>query len=168
MQAVRGFITKTTISRSAPLSRLGATTVNRMASTLHRQQQQQTGILASLYNNSNRAVIAQQYQSRTFVSPSRILFAADSADVDKGVQNITDLFMVARDELEYAEEARGSVYYNDDKETARQAVQETLDAYDVLLTDLNDAQKLDVQRKIGLKIMELKSQLDALNAEELE
>ncbi|KAF9292745.1 hypothetical protein BGZ88_006147, partial [Linnemannia elongata] len=98
MQAVRGFITKTTISRSAPLSRLGATTVNRMASTLHRQQQQQTGILASLYNNSNRAVIAQQYQSRTFVSPSRILFAADSADVDKGVQNITDLFMVARDE----------------------------------------------------------------------
>lgn len=70
--------------------------------------------------------------------------------------------------MEYAEEARGSVYYNDDKETARQAVQETLDAYDVLLKDLNDAQKLDVQRKIGLKIMELKSQLDALNAEELE
>jgi hypothetical protein len=36
------------------------------------------------------------------------------------------------------------------------------------LQDLDDAQKLDVQRKIGLKIMELKSQLDALNAEELE
>lgn len=70
--------------------------------------------------------------------------------------------------MEYAEEARGSVYYNDDKEAAREAVQETLDAYDVLLKDLNDAQKLDVQRKIGLKIMELKSQLDALNAEELE
>lgn len=98
MQAVRGLITKTTISRSALLFRLG----NRMASTLHRQHQ--TSILASLYNNnnSNRAVIAQQYQqhqSRTFVSPSRILFAADSADVDKGVQNITDLFMVARDEV---------------------------------------------------------------------
>lgn len=101
MQAVRGLITKTTISRSAPLFRFGATTINRMASTLHRQQQ--TAILTSLYNNSNnRAVIAQQYQqyqSRTFVSPSRILFAVDSADVDKGVQNITDLFMVARDEV---------------------------------------------------------------------
>ncbi|KAF9538895.1 hypothetical protein EC957_006042 [Mortierella hygrophila] len=171
MQAVRGFITKTTISRSAPLFRLGATSINRMASTLQRQQQT-TAILTSLYNtSSNRAVIAQQYQqyqSRTFVSPSQILFAANSADVDKGVQNITDLFMVARDELEYAEEARGSVYYNDDKETAREAVQETLDAYNVLLQDLDDAQKLDVQRKIGLKIMELKSQLDALNAEELE
>ena len=60
------------------------------------------------------------------------------------------------------------MYYNDDKETARQAVQECLDFYDNLLKDLDNDQKLDVQRKIGLKIMELKSQLDALNAEELE
>ncbi|KAI8354927.1 hypothetical protein B0O80DRAFT_372997, partial [Mortierella sp. GBAus27b] len=88
-----------------------------------------------------------------------------SADIDKGVQNITDLFMTARDELEYAEEARGTVYYNDDKEGAREAVQECLNTYDNLLKDLNNEQKLDVQRKIGLKIMELKSQLDALNAE---
>ncbi|KAF9186464.1 hypothetical protein BGZ51_001992 [Haplosporangium sp. Z 767] len=109
-----------------------------------------------------------QQQSRTFVSPSRVMFAANSADIEKGVQNITDLFMIARDELEYAEEARGSVYYNDDKETAKEAVQECLSSYDQLLKDLDDAQKLDVQRKIGLKIMELKSQLDALNAEELE
>ncbi|KAF9951084.1 hypothetical protein BGZ70_001125 [Mortierella alpina] len=118
------------------------------------------------------AVIAfrsqQALQERTLFTPTRVLFAANTADIEKGVQNITDLFMVARDELEYADEARGSVYYNDDKETARQAVQECLTAYDELLKDLNDAQKLDVQRKIGLKIMELKSQLDALNAEELE
>ncbi|KAF9153303.1 hypothetical protein BG015_003682 [Linnemannia schmuckeri] len=162
MHAARGLITKTA-TRCAPLFRLGATNTTRMASFLHRQHQTPATL-------ANRAVVVaqQQYQSRTFVSPSRILFAADSTDVDKGVQNITDLFMIARDELEYAEEARGSVYYNDDKETARQAVQETLDAYDVLLKDLDDAQKLDVQRKIGLKIMELKSQLDALNAEELE
>ncbi|KAG0377326.1 hypothetical protein BGX24_006302 [Mortierella sp. AD032] len=136
-----------------------------MVSSLHRQQS------LSFINNNRAAVVAGpvvQHQIRTFLAPSRTLFAANTADVDKGVQNITDLFMVARDELEYAEEARGSVYYNDDKETARQAVQETLDAYNVLLTDLDDAQKLDVQRKIGLKIMELKSQLDALNAEELE
>ncbi|KAF9990888.1 hypothetical protein BGZ75_008892 [Mortierella antarctica] len=110
----------------------------------------------------------QALQERTLFTPTRTLFAANSADIEKGVQNITDLFMVARDELEYADEARGSVYYNDDKETARQAVQECLTSYDELLKDLDDAQKLDVQRKIGLKIMELKSQLDALNAEELE
>ncbi|KAF9292560.1 hypothetical protein BGZ68_003466 [Mortierella alpina] len=107
-------------------------------------------------------------QERTLFTPTRVAFAANTADIEKGVQNITDLFMVARDELEYADEARGSVYYNDDKETARQAVQECLTSYDELLKDLDDAQKLDVQRKIGLKIMELKSQLDALNAEELE
>lgn len=38
----------------------------------------------------------------------------------------------------------------------------------MLLKDCSKDQKLDIQRKIGLKIMELKSQLDALNAEELE
>ncbi|KAG0337506.1 hypothetical protein BG000_005331 [Podila horticola] len=110
----------------------------------------------------------QQMQKRTFVSPSFVTMMPSAADIDKSVQEITDLFMVARDELEYAEEARGSVYYNDDKETARAAVQECLDTYDVLLKDCSQEQKLDIQRKIGLKIMELKSQLDALNAEELE
>ncbi|KAF9896356.1 hypothetical protein BX616_007628 [Lobosporangium transversale] len=110
----------------------------------------------------------QLNQTRTIVSPSRVLFATNNSDVEKGVQNITDLFMTARDELEYAEEARGTVYYNDDKEAAREAVQECLSTYDELLKDLDEAQKLDVQRKIGLKIMELKSQLDALNEEELE
>ncbi|KAF9986424.1 hypothetical protein BGZ65_007628 [Modicella reniformis] len=111
----------------------------------------------------------QQQQARTFITPPQTTtFASNSANVEKGVQNITDLFMTARDELEYAEEARGTVYYNDDKETAREAVQECLNTYSELLKDLDEAQKLDVQRKIGLKIMELKSQLDALNAEELE
>ncbi|KAG0301192.1 hypothetical protein BGZ97_002901 [Linnemannia gamsii] len=90
MQAVRGLITKT--ATRTQLFRLGTTnTTARMALSLHHQQQTPT-ILA------NRAVVAQQ-QSRTFVSPSRIVFAADSADVEKGVQNITDLFMIARDEL---------------------------------------------------------------------
>ncbi|KAI1311571.1 hypothetical protein EDD11_003423 [Mortierella claussenii] len=102
------------------------------------------------------------------MSATRTLWVASSAEVDKGVQNITDLFMTARDELEYAEEARGTVYYNDDKEAAREAVQDCLNSYNELLKELDDTQKLDVQRKIGLKIMELKSQLDALNTEELE
>ncbi|KAF9399557.1 hypothetical protein BGX21_006012 [Mortierella sp. AD011] len=145
-------------------------------SLIARQQWQQPIVMASRVHLPRNATATgslllkgqQQQQERTFaITPSRIAFA-DNADIEKGVQNITDLFMTARDELEYAEEARGTVYYNDDKETAREAVQECLKSYDELLKDLDDAQKLDVQRKIGLKIMELKSQLDALNAEELE
>ncbi|KAF8985677.1 hypothetical protein BGZ46_002760 [Entomortierella lignicola] len=131
---------------------------------LQQQQQHQRIFMA---RRSPLLAFQIQQQERMFTSPSRISFAA-SADVDKGVQAITDLFMTARDELEYAEEARGTVYYNDDKEAAREAVQECLTTYDTLLLDLDEAQKLDVQRKIGLKIMELKSQLDSLNAEELE
>ncbi|KAF9373968.1 hypothetical protein CPB97_000211 [Podila verticillata] len=130
-------------------------------------------MMTSRPSMSNSAAILlrtryNQQMQRAFVSPSFVAMMPSAADIDKSVQNITDLFMIARDELEYAEEARGSVYYNDDKETARSAVQECLDTYDVLLKDCSQDQKLDIQRKIGLKIMELKSQLDALNAEELE
>ncbi|KAF9920062.1 hypothetical protein FBU30_010211 [Linnemannia zychae] len=160
MQATRGLISKATrVSAHLSMSR-------RMVSSIPLRS---LSVMATSRYSLNRAAAStvNRQQLRTYVSPSFVQFVAD-ADVEKGVQNITDLFMIARDELEYAEEARGSVYYNDDKETARQAVQETLDAFDVLLKDLDDAQKLDVQRKIGLKILELKSQLDALNAEELE
>ncbi|KAF9575539.1 hypothetical protein EC968_002800 [Mortierella alpina] len=140
------------------------------------QQAARQSIVLPLITRQPRSILSavvasrsqQAPQERTLFTPTRALYAANTEDIEKGVQNITDLFMIARDELEYADEARGSVYYNDDKETARQAVQECLTSYDQLLQDLNDAQKLDVQRKIGLKIMELKSQLDALNAEELE
>ncbi|KAG0249606.1 hypothetical protein DFQ27_009911 [Actinomortierella ambigua] len=107
----------------------------------------------------------QKQPNRTFVTATRPAWAAD---VQKGVETITDLFMIARDELEYAEEAKGTVYYNEDKETARAAVQDCLDQYGVLMSECTDEQKTDVQRKIGLKIQELKAQLDALNAEELE
>lgn len=40
-----------------------------------------------------------QQQERSFVSVSRVAFAANGVDVDKGVQTITDLFIVARDEV---------------------------------------------------------------------
>ncbi|KAG0228809.1 hypothetical protein BGW41_003340 [Actinomortierella wolfii] len=113
-----------------------------------------------------RCFLGAQHQSnRTFVTASHPAWAAD---VQKGVENITDLFMIARDELEYAEEAKGTVYYNEDKEAARAAVQECLDQFDSLMSECTEEQKTDVQRKIGLKIQELKAQLDALNAEELE
>ncbi|KAF9114476.1 hypothetical protein BGX27_010706 [Mortierella sp. AM989] len=140
----------------------------RLASGLIPLEQVQRPAMARVLRSATTSYMFKTLQQeRTFISPSRVVFA-ESAQVEKGVQQITDLFMTARDELEYAEEARGTVYYNDDKETARGAVQECLTSYDELLKDLDDAQKLDVQRKIGLKIMELKSQLDALNAEELE
>ncbi|ORX92136.1 hypothetical protein K493DRAFT_303549 [Basidiobolus meristosporus CBS 931.73] len=115
-------------------------------------------------------------------------FYSSQVNVQSEIDKITDLFFEARDELEYATESKGSVYYNDEKAAAQevspaqtpklltstsnlrlylQAVTECLKAYDALLERLNEAQKNDVQRKIGLKIFELRSQLDALTHEEL-
>lgn len=53
-------------------------------------------------------------QERTLFTPTRVAFAANTADIEKGVQNITDLFMVARDEvIEREREAHSAVLQSD-------------------------------------------------------
>ncbi|KAI9105740.1 hypothetical protein DFS34DRAFT_600677 [Phlyctochytrium arcticum] len=43
-------------------------------------------------------------------------------DLKREIERIGDMFTVARDELEYAEEAKGTTYYNEDKQTAQQVL----------------------------------------------
>ncbi|KAJ3189229.1 hypothetical protein HDU85_002854 [Gaertneriomyces sp. JEL0708] len=90
-------------------------------------------------------------------------FARHAVDVNKEVENISELFAAARDELEYAEEAKGTTYYNEDRQTAQKAVEDTLAAYAQLKARLStDAERKDVERRIGLRMAELRAQLDAL------
>ncbi|KAK9760482.1 hypothetical protein K7432_015436 [Basidiobolus ranarum] len=105
------------------------------------------------------------YASRNSISIQR--YYSSQINVQSEIDKITELFFEARDELEYATESKGSVYYNDEKAAAQAAVTDCLDAFDSLIERLDDTQKSDVQRKIGLKILELRSQLDALTHEEL-
>ncbi|KAJ3160655.1 hypothetical protein HDU86_000414 [Geranomyces michiganensis] len=92
-----------------------------------------------------------------------------AVDVDKEISAIAEMFTIAREELEYVTESKGTTYYNDDKEAAQQAVEETIAAYESLKARLpSDVERGDLQRRLGLRILELKAQLDALTAEELE
>ncbi|KAI9017034.1 hypothetical protein BC832DRAFT_543446 [Gaertneriomyces semiglobifer] len=94
-------------------------------------------------------------------------FARDAVDVNKEVETISELFAAARDELEYAEEAKGTTYYNEDRQTAQKAVEDTLAAYVQLKARLStDAERKDVERRIGLRMAELRAQLDALTEAE--
>ncbi|KAI8886201.1 hypothetical protein K501DRAFT_244405 [Backusella circina FSU 941] len=89
-----------------------------------------------------------------------------SAAMQSSMNRIEELFSAAKDELEYAEESQGSIYYHEDHATAENAVSECLEAYDTFLKDLpSDDMRNEVQSKVGMKIKELKMAFDSLSPE---
>ncbi|KAI8913956.1 hypothetical protein DFJ77DRAFT_440844 [Powellomyces hirtus] len=132
-----------------------------------------------------RRVTPQVHLHRPLLLPSRSLVLVSSSslryysapanpskdplNVNKEVDSIAEMFSVAREELEYAQESKGTTYYDEDKEGAQKAVEETIAAYENLKSRLpTDADRADLQRRLGLRILELKAQLDALTQEDLE
>eukprot|EP00058_Branchiostoma_floridae_P009937 XP_002595425.1 hypothetical protein BRAFLDRAFT_119035 [Branchiostoma floridae] len=79
-------------------------------------------------------------------------------EIKKKIDEITDLFMEARELLSDAAAAKGTIYFNEDLEDATTAVKETLALYNQLLEQLTEEQRNDVVRAIGLKMEELKAQ----------
>lgn len=60
-------------------------------------------------------------------------------------------------------ESKETVYFDDEAECARAAVKEVFDLYDGLLRKLPENEKAAIQRSMGLKIEQLKAELDQLN-----
>ncbi|KXS09442.1 hypothetical protein M427DRAFT_64114 [Gonapodya prolifera JEL478] len=84
-------------------------------------------------------------------------------DIDAEIEAITDLYATAKDELDYALESKGTVYYNEEKKTAHEAVDAVLARFDSLLERVSsEGGKNEVKRRIGLRIEELKAQFDQL------
>ncbi|KAI9303651.1 hypothetical protein BJ944DRAFT_231981 [Cunninghamella echinulata] len=85
------------------------------------------------------------------------------AGMEKAMNEIEELFGIAKDEMEYAEESHGSVYYQEEYTTAKNAVEECLNAYDTFLKELpTDEMRNEVNGKVGMKLKELKMAFEAL------
>ncbi|KAJ3092185.1 hypothetical protein HK102_010004 [Quaeritorhiza haematococci] len=105
-------------------------------------------------------------QSRNFSTASGDLGAG--LTLDQKIEKIADMFSEARDELEYAEESKGTTYYNEDKKAAQKAVEDCLAYFEAAKQQCaTDAEQEDLQRRIGLRMHELRAQLDALTADDL-
>ncbi|XP_072043302.1 uncharacterized protein [Amphiura filiformis] len=108
---------------------------------------------------------AQHKKYRLLNQPSRNLSAATSVtneEVRKEIDAITDKFMEAKEYLDDAKDSMDSVYFDEDMKDAEDAIQETLNMYQDLIGRLNEEQKQNVTRTIGLKMEELKAQLDMI------
>lgn len=60
-------------------------------------------------------------------------------------------------------DSKETVYFNEEAECAREAVGEVLEMYHGLLGKLPESERAAIQRSMGLKIEQLKAELQQLN-----
>ncbi|KAL1212463.1 Embryogenesis-like protein [Cardamine amara subsp. amara] len=96
-------------------------------------------------------------------------FSTDSSgggspiDVNKVVDEINLKFAEAREEIEMAMDAKETIYFNEEAECARTAVTEVLEMFQGLLGKVTEKEKASLQRSMGLKMEQLKAELQQLN-----
>ncbi|KAG6434854.1 hypothetical protein SASPL_106498 [Salvia splendens] len=86
-----------------------------------------------------------------------------SGETDREVDKINLKFAEAREEIESAMDSKETVYFNEEAECAREAVGEVLELYEGLLRRLPESERGSIQRAMGLKIEQLKAELQQLN-----
>ncbi|XP_074280329.1 embryogenesis-like protein [Silene latifolia] len=97
---------------------------------------------------------------------SSILFCRSfSAEFDKNkiVDEINFKFAEAREEIESAMDSKETVYFNEEAQCAKDAVNEVLDMFNGLLEKLEGQERDALQRSMGLKIEQLKAELQQLD-----
>ncbi|KAJ1679388.1 hypothetical protein EV182_002150 [Spiromyces aspiralis] len=103
--------------------------------------------------------------------------------VNEAIEEITDLATLARDEMEFAEEARNTVYYNEEKANAQKAsatfllsclaaestvfmvifrptcpddaIDQITSTYDSLRRELKPEEFQELERRVGMKVKEI-------------
>lgn len=83
------------------------------------------------------------------------------------LNNFQDLFVEARLCIEDCVDSKGSVYFDDDAEAAKEAAEGAIAEYDSILESLSEEKRGEVTRGNGLKVAQLKAELEmALEVED--
>ncbi|ESW15583.1 hypothetical protein PHAVU_007G084500 [Phaseolus vulgaris] len=92
-------------------------------------------------------------------------FSGGSGELDhtKEVDTINLKFAEAREEIEMALESKDTVYFDEEAECARDAVNEVLGLFEGLLAKLPEKERGALQRSMGLKIEQLKAEIAQLD-----
>ncbi|KAG1662068.1 hypothetical protein FOA52_005315 [Chlamydomonas sp. UWO 241] len=89
-------------------------------------------------------------------------------EIDKEVEAINNLFVEARDEIEFAAEDSETTYFNDSVEEAKKVVDECVGKFDALVARLPGDEASKLQRSMGLKMQQLKAEFEILRKTHLE
>ncbi|CAN6455957.1 unnamed protein product [Victoria cruziana] len=87
----------------------------------------------------------------------------DRVDYEKEVGEINLKFVEAREEIDLALEAKDTVYFDQEADTAREAVKVVIDMFEDLSARLPENERRALNRSMGLKMEQLKAELEQLN-----
>lgn len=76
---------------------------------------------------------------------------------------INQLFITARDEIDYAKEDAETTYFNESFQDAKKHVDDALSGYQSVLCKLEEGERAKLQRSMGLKMEQLRAELDLLS-----
>ena len=99
---------------------------------------------------------SNQFFHRTFTTPT--LMPED--EIKKRLDEFQELFVEARYCIEDATDAADSTYFDEEAQTAKEAVDKAVETFDSLINDIQDVdQKNGILRSNGLKVEQLKGEL---------
>jgi len=84
-------------------------------------------------------------------------------EMNEIIEEINSKFAEAREEIELAAESKETVYFNEEVETAKKAVNEVLALFNGLLARLPESERGALQRSMGLKMEQLKAEVAQLD-----
>eukprot|EP00750_Incisomonas_marina_P002415 INCI12290.1.p1 GENE.INCI12290.1~~INCI12290.1.p1 ORF type:complete len:158 (-),score=37.38 INCI12290.1:577-1050(-) len=97
------------------------------------------------------------------LSDVRTFSVMPEGDLRKRVEAINEKFVEAREEIEYALEEEGTVYFEEEVTMAREIADDALKMWRELIDDLpDDAQRTELQRSMGMKMEQLKAESQLL------
>eukprot|EP00903_Cladosiphon_okamuranus_P011956 g11229.t1 len=90
----------------------------------------------------------------------RALATLTDEELRRKMEEFNDMFVTAREELEYAEESKDTTYFDEDAAGAKEAVEGAVALFEEILDSVEEDKRTDIMRSSGLRVEQLKAELD--------
>eukprot|EP00904_Undaria_pinnatifida_P004224 jgi/Undpi1/13802/HiC_scaffold_9.g03453.m1 len=85
-------------------------------------------------------------------------------ELRRKMDTFNDLFVTAREEMEFAGESKETTYFDEEAAAAKEAVDEAVALFEEVLSSVTEQKRTEIMRGSGLRVEQLKAELDQLLA----
>ncbi|CAM9936017.1 unnamed protein product [Ascophyllum nodosum] len=78
------------------------------------------------------------------------------------MNEFNDLFVAAREEMEFAAESKETTYFDEEASAAKEVVEQAVGLFEEVLGSVDEAKRTEIMRQSGLRVEQLKAELDQL------
>ncbi|KAI9254448.1 hypothetical protein BDA99DRAFT_518434 [Phascolomyces articulosus] len=131
----------------------------------HEQHHHQDDCSCSCHTEATKSFSAPRWLSRRIRRRSSTSSASEQTFIISYEEELNELIQAyefAEDELAYAIDSQGSVYFDNDRETAEEAIDVCVDRFNFLLSRLSKAESIKLNAQYAGAIASLHERLNAL------